>query len=537
MGSRGLPESPASTAIPGACDGGSPELLCTRGLSKRFGPVQALEGVAFSLRAGEIRALMGENGAGKSTLIKCMTGVYAPDAGDVLYGGRAARVSSPREAEALGVSTVYQEINLIPHMTVAENICLGREPRRRWLGGCIRWGRVRVQARAALARLGVEVDPSRELASCSIAVQQLVAIARALDVHARVLILDEPTSSLDRGEVARLFGVMRLLKSQGLGIVFVTHFLDQVYAVADSVTVLRDGRLVGTHPIGEAPRRTLVGMMVGREFEEILASTTASGNNPNDGDGGATAVVEAAGLKRRGMIESVTLRVNPGETVGLAGLLGSGRTETAKLLFGAVRKDSGVLRIGGREVRLRSPRSAIALGVALTPEDRRSEGIVPHLSVRENIELAVRARRGLRASLSGDEGRRLAEGYVAALRIKTPSIETPVGQLSGGNQQKVLLARWLATEPRLLMLDEPTRGIDVAAKAEILRSIDELRSRGMSILFISSELDEVVRVCTRVVVLRDRRSVGELAGEDLTEARILGTIADRPEGPPGQPDA
>ncbi|MBK7405375.1 MAG: sugar ABC transporter ATP-binding protein [Phycisphaerales bacterium] len=534
MESQAAPEPQSSSAAPRGA-GVAPVLLAASGVSKRFGPVRALDRVDFGLRAGEIRALMGENGAGKSTLIKCMTGVYAPDAGEVRYQGRAASVGSPREAEALGVSTVYQEVNLIPHMTVAENICLGREPRRRWLGGCIRWRRVREKADAALGRLGVDVDPGREVASCSIAVQQLVAIARALDVNARVLILDEPTSSLDRDEVARLFGVMRHLRSQGLGIVFVTHFLEQVYAVSDSVTVLRDGTLVGTLPIAEVPRRRLVGMMVGREVEDHRPSADA--NAP--GGPPRAEILRAEGLAKRGMLESVSLRVEAGETVGLAGLLGSGRTETARLLFGAARCDGGRLRIAGRDVRLRSPRAAIAHGIALTPENRRTEGVVPHLSVRENIALAVQARRGLRATLSGEESRRLAERYVAMLRIKTSSIETPVGQLSGGNQQKVLLARWLATEPRLLMLDEPTRGIDVAAKSEILRTIDELRQRGMSILFISSELEEVVRVCSRVVVLRDRRSIAELEGGELSEAAILNAIAEHQpaNGRPGGGDA
>lgn len=503
-------ETPAESAAP------SPALLEARGVSRRFGPVHALQQVDFTLRAAEIHALMGENGAGKSTLIKCLTGVHRPDAGEIRLQTRTIAPTSPRHAEALGIATVFQEINLIPHLSIAENICLGREPTQ---FGRIRWPAVRQRARAALARLGLAIDVRRELDSCSIAIQQLVAIARALDIDAKILILDEPTSSLDRSEVANLFDVMRRLRDQGLGILFVTHFLDQVYAVADRITVLRDGRFVAEHATCDLPRSTLVGLMVGRELD--LTSAAAPADNALEPT--SAPLLEAKALSRHGCVEHADLSIHVGQTVSLAGLLGSGRTETARLLFGADRFDKGQLLVDGQPVRFRAPRHAIARRIALTPENRKDHGIIPALSVRENIELALRARG--RPRLSHTQSRQLAERYIKALNIKTPGPETPVSSLSGGNQQKVLLARWLATQPRLLILDEPTRGIDVAAKAEIIREIDHLRRAGMAILFISSELEEVVRVSQRVVVLRDRRTVAQLAGAQITEQAVLAAIA------------
>lgn len=502
-------------------------MLALRGLSKRFGAVRALEGMDFTLRGGEVHAVMGENGAGKSTLIKCLTGVHRPDAGEMMLSGRRLAPGSPRQAEGEGIATVYQEVNLIPHMSVAENICLGREPVRRGWARCIRWGEVRRRARAAIDRLGLTLDVSRELGVCSIAVQQLVAIARALDLDARVLILDEPTSSLDRGEVARLFDILHRLRDGGMGIVFITHFLDQVYAVADRITVLRDGRLVGVHRAADLSRERLVGEMVGRAFEAWSAAGGSGEAREATAAPRGETVVRARGLGRRGALEHADVDVAAGEAVGLAGLLGSGRTETARLLFGADRADRGELWFGGVAVRFRSPRQAIGQGVGLSPESRQAEGVIPSLSVQENIELALQAKHGLRRKLGAADRRELALGFIRSLGIKAPGPDAPVGQLSGGNQQKVLLARWLATEPRLLILDEPTRGIDVAAKAEIMRAIDDLRARGMAILFISSELDEVVRLCGRVVVLRDRRSIAELSGETLTERAVLASIAGR----------
>lgn len=496
-------------------------VLQVQGLSKSFPGVRALDGVDFSVRAGEIHALMGENGAGKSTLIKVLTGVYPRDAGVSLLAGVPIHPRSPREAEACGISTVYQEVNLIPHLSVAENICLGREPTR---FGAIRWGAIRRRARAALARLDLELDVDRQLSACSIAIQQMVALARALDVSAKLLILDEPTSSLDEKECAELFKVMRKLRGEGLGIVFVTHFMDQVYAVSDRITVLRNGQLVGAYATADLPRLQLVARMIGKDVADVEAmeqSAAAAGAPAPDG----APFLQASGLGRRGAVHPFDLSVRPGEVVGLAGLLGSGRTETARLLFGADRADAGTLSVGGERVALGAPAAAIRRRIAFTSEDRKREGIIPNLSVRENIVLALQASRGPWRRLPRAEQDRLADKFIQALRIKTPGPEQLIRNLSGGNQQKVLLARWLATEPKLFILDEPTRGIDVGAKAEIEKLIASLRADGLAVVFISSELEEVVRTSGRVVVLRDRRHLGELAGAEVSEHAIMARIA------------
>ncbi|MFN3682817.1 MAG: sugar ABC transporter ATP-binding protein [Fimbriimonadaceae bacterium] len=493
-----------------------PELLRMRGIRKEFPGVLALDGVDFTLRAGEIHALMGENGAGKSTLIKVLTGVHAPDSGTIELDGRPIRPRSAHDAVALGISTVYQEVNLVPYLSVAENFVLGREPRRL---GRIDWREANRRAAEALARLEVRVDPASSLGSHSLAVQQMVAIARALDQNARILVLDEPTSSLDAREVERLFEVMRRLRAEGLGILFVSHFLDQVFAVSDRFTVLRNGRLVGELPARGTTRLQLVSLMLGREVDEETLAKRPEPAAP------APPMVEARALGRRGSVEGLGFSVAPGETVGLAGLLGSGRTESARLLFGADRADRGELRLDGRRVRVRSPRHALRLRFGFCPEDRKSSGIVPNLSVRENIVLALQARRGWLRRLSLRRQREIADRFIRALGIATPDAEKPVGTLSGGNQQKVILARWLASEPRFLILDEPTRGIDVGSKAEIERLMADLRKEGLAILFVSSELEEVVRNCHRVCVLRDRRQVGLLEGDRVDAGAILRTIA------------
>ena len=502
-------------------------LLEMRGISKGFPGVQALEGVDFTVRRGEIHALMGENGAGKSTLIKVLTGVYRRDRGEARLGGAAIDSHSPMDAERLGISTVYQEVNLIPHLSVAENICLGRQSTR---FGMIRWRAIRRRAEAAIRRLGSAIDVSKELASYSIAIQQMTAIARALDVDARLLILDEPTSSLDENEVEELFTVMRRLRDQGLGIIFITHFIDQVYSVSDRITVLRNGRLVGEYRTEELPRIELIARMIGKDAEEVAALDRAERAPAPAPSGEALVAVE--GLGRRGAIAPLDMTIRKGEVVGLAGLLGSGRTETAKLLFGIDRPDSGRIRLEGKVVAIHSPRQAIRHGFAFTPEDRRAAGIIPHLSVRENIVLALQASRGAWRTLRRRKQRELAQRFIEALDIKTPGPEQALENISGGNQQKVLLARWLATEPRLLILDEPTRGIDVGAKAEVERLIASLRAQGMAILFISSELEEVVRDSQRVVVLRDRRRIGELLGDEITEQAIMRMIAGHEEDAP-----
>jgi simple sugar transport system ATP-binding protein len=480
-------------------------LLVARGIHKRFPGVHSLAGVDFEVRAGEVHALMGQNGAGKSTLIKVLTGVYPRDGGSITFEGRDFTPSSPADAQRRGISTIYQEVNLIPTLTVAENLFLGRAPRR-WYG--IDWRAVRRQAREVLAAFDLQIDVDQPLGSMSTAVQQLVSIARAVDTDARLIIMDEPTSSLDAHESEVLFGIIDRLKARGLGIIFVTHFLDQVYRVSDRVTILRNGALVGTYQASSLSRLDLVTHMLGRTPEEPGPGTPPA-------EKGAP-VLDARGLSRRGL-EPFDLSMRAGEVVGFAGLLGSGRTEAARLIFGADAAKTGTVN----GVTLRSPRHAIALGMGLCPEDRKIEGIVPDLSIRENIALVIQRRLGVIVSRA--EQGRIAREYVEKLGIKTPSIEQPVRLLSGGNQQKVILARWLAYRPRLLILDEPTRGIDVGAKVEIERVINELASQGLSVLFISAALEEVARLSHRVAVFRDRKMVGEDTGLALPD--IMKVIA------------
>jgi simple sugar transport system ATP-binding protein len=493
------------------------ELLQARGMRKEFTGVVALDDVDFSLRAGEIHALMGENGAGKSTLIKVLTGVYQPDSGSVTLDGSAVRITSPQDAVAHGISTVYQEINLAPNLSVAENICLGREPSG--FGG-IRWREIRRRAEAALSRLGVKLDVTKPLGSYSVALQQLAAIARALDVSCKVLILDEPTSSLDKHEVEQLFTVMKRLRSEGLGIVFVTHFLEQVYAVSDRITVLRNGKLVGTHDTASFDKLSLVSAMIGRDASEL--TSVASTRSP---EAAAEVIVSANSIGRKNSVEGVTCQIGRGEVVGLAGLLGSGRTETIRMLFGIDTPSSGTLEIDGRKARHLSTASTIKAGFGLCPEDRKAEGILPDLSVRENLMLVVQSRRGWWRRVSRMEQNATVDSFIKQLRIATSDAEKPIQFLSGGNQQKVLLARWLAANPRLLLLDEPTRGIDVGAKFEISNLVEQLREKGMAFVFVSSELEEFVRSSTKVVVLRDRKMVGELKGGEITEERVMSAIA------------
>lgn len=495
-------------------------LLEAEGLVVRFGAVRALDGVSLTVRAGEVQALLGENGAGKSTLIKCLSGVVRPTGGRMVVCGRRIEPRSPHEAERLGIATVFQEVGLIPRLSVAENICLGREPGRRWLRGLVDWRAVRSRARAAMERLGLGgLDVDRELGACSIAVQQMVAIARALDVRARVLILDEPTSSLDRDECARLLGVIGQLRTQGMGIVFISHFLDQVEAIADRVTVLRDGKLVGSFEAAGLTRAKLVSLMVGREFEMPTGKAETAGAR------GAGSLLSLRAFGRSGMIEGVDADVGAGEAVGLAGLLGSGRSETARLVFGAETATRGTMTFRGEAARFTTPRQAIARGMGMLPENRKDQGVFPSLSVVENLVVSLRAKDGAFSRLAFGAQVALAEEFVRRLGIKTPGVHAKISELSGGNQQKVLLARWFATRPVLLILDEPTRGIDVAAKADVLRAVDRLRGEGTAVLFISSELEEVTRVCGRVVVLRDRRSVAHLEGSDITEASVLAAVA------------
>ncbi len=487
------------------------------GVSKVFPGVQALDNVDFHLNGGEVHALLGENGAGKSTLIKIMTGAAQRDSGKILFDGAPVEIATPAEARALGISTVYQEVNLIPTMSVTKNLTLERQPRRY---GLISWRQASARARERLKRLRLDIDVERPLASYSIAVQQLVAIARALEDDTRVLVLDEPTASLDAREVDLLFGILRDLKTRGIAIVFITHFIDQVYQIADRISVLRNGRLVGTATTAELPRLDLISLMLGRALEQTERRRATGAPAPM-----GEPILAVEGLGRRRYMGNFDLQLRAGEVVGLAGLLGSGRTETCKLVFGAMRHDAGQVRFEGAPIAIRSPRQAVRLGIGFCPEDRKAEGIIPELSIRENIVLALQAKRGWLRRLPHDEQERLAREMVETLGIATPDVDKPVGQLSGGNQQKVILARWLASNSRILILDEPTRGIDVGAHAEIIALIRGLCREGMALLVASSELDEIVAVSDRVAVLRDRHKVGEIAGDAVTRENIIHTIA------------
>ncbi len=483
--------------------------------AKTYPGVRALDDVDFHVAAGEVHALLGENGAGKSTLIKIMTGAATADAGELRLDGRPMRFASPADARAAGVGAVYQEVNLVPTLTVTENLALGRLPRR---FGLVDWRAARVQARLRLRKLGVEIDVERPLGVYSIAIQQLVAIARALDEDTSVLVLDEPTASLDAAETARLLDIVRELKGQGLAIVFISHFLDQVYAIADRLTVLRNGRRVGVGTPQEIPPAKLVPLMLGRELEAVERARAAGQTHTGE------PILVAQGLGKTRVMAPFDLTLHPGEAVGLSGLLGAGRTESAKLIFGALRADSGSLKIAGEKINP-SPRASLARGIAFCPEDRKAEGIFAELSIRENIAIALQSKRGWLKALSRAEQDRLASEMIEALGIATPDAEKPVGQLSGGNQQKAVLARALVSDPRVLILDEPTRGIDVGAHAEIVALIRRLAGQGLAVLVASSELEELIAVSDRVAVLRDRAFVGELSGADINQQTIMRTIA------------
>lgn len=498
-----------------------------RGISVEFPGVKALQEVDFRLFPGEVHALMGENGAGKSTLIKALTGVHRIAAGEIRYAGEVVSFGGPADAQAAGISTVYQEVNLCANLTVAENILLGREPRK---FGRIDGKAMRARAAELLARIGLHIDPGSVLESHPIAVQQLVAIARAVAVDARVLVLDEPTSSLDVDEVAELFRIIRVLRDEGVAVLFVTHFLDQVYEISDRMTVLRNGRLVGEHMTASFDRLDLVSAMLGREVG-LLEEIEHRSGNPGE------PLLVAEGLGRRGAVAPFDLTIRAGEVVGLAGLLGSGRTEVARLLYGADKADSGRVLVDGKPLRLTGPRAAIAAGIAFSSEDRKAEGVVADLSVRDNLILAMQAARGWARPVPRKQADELVAKYIEVLDIRPADPDKLVGNLSGGNQQKVLLARWLVTKPRLLILDEPTRGIDVGAKAQIQKLVADLAAEGMAVLFISAELEEVVRISDRVVVMRDRQKVAELSaaetggtvGVDDVMALIAGGTDQRPE--------
>ncbi|BBF42436.1 putative sugar ABC transport system, ATP-binding protein YtfR [Lachnospiraceae bacterium KM106-2] len=493
-------------------------ILDMKKINMTFPGVKALTQVDFKLRKSEIHALMGENGAGKSTLIKVLTGVYEMDSGEIFMDGKSIINHSPGEAQANGISTVYQEVNLCPNLTVAENLFIGREPRK--ATGLIDWKSMNQKAIKLLKNLDIEVSPTVSLEECSIAIQQMIAIARAVDMKCKVLILDEPTSSLDEDEVAKLFTLMRKLKKEGVGIIFVTHFLEQVYEVCDRITVLRNGELVGEYEIEKLPRVQLVAKMMGKDFDD-LADIKGDRTSEREAD----PVIEATGIGHTGTIKPFDITFHKGEVVGLSGLLGSGRSELVRAIYGADKADSGKLKVNGKETKINTPLDAMMEGMAYLPEDRKRDGIIADLSVRENIIIALQAKKGMFHLMSRKEMEEAADKFIDLLQIKTASRETPIKSLSGGNQQKVIIGRWLLTNPDYLILDEPTRGIDIGTKTEIQKLVLQLADQGKSITFISSEIEEMLRTCSRIAVLCDGKKVGELEGDDLSQEKIMETIA------------
>ncbi len=495
-------------------------VLKMRNIHKIFPGVRALQGVDFTLRKGEIHALMGENGAGKSTLIKVLTGVYGKEEGEIFLDGidGAVTIHSPQDAQNLGISTVYQEITLCPNLSVAENMFIGRTK-----GPIQNWKKMNEDTDVLLKSLDIPAKPTQQLESCSIAVQQMIAIARAVDMECKVLILDEPTSSLDEQEVAKLFKLMRDLRARGVGIIFVTHFLDQVYEVCDRITVMRDGKLVGEYPIKDLPRVQLVSKMLGKELDDL--SDIKGEQKTYEKEKDSVPVFEAENLVSDSGIRPFDFHINKGEVNGFTGLLGSGRSESVRAIFGADRVTGGTVKMKGKPVKINKPLDAMKNGIAYLPEDRKVDGIIGDLSVRDNIILAKQVLKGFFKPFSKAEANKIADEYIKLLSIKTASKDTPIKSLSGGNQQKVILARWLFTHPEYLILDEPTRGIDVGTKVDIQKLVLKLASEGMSVTFISSELDEMLRTCSRLIVMRDLKMVGELSGDDLNQTKVMSTIA------------
>ncbi len=485
-------------------------------ISKSFPGVKALDGVDFKLRKGEIHALMGENGAGKSTLIKVITGVYEKDAGIITLQGEPIHFKAPEEAQNKGIGTVYQEIMLCPNLTVAENMYIGRR-----CGALVNWKQMNADAVQLLGSLGIPASPTQELSSCSLAVQQMIAIARAVDMDCKILILDEPTSSLDEDEVQKLFALMRELKERGVGIIFITHFLEQVYEISDRITVLRNGKLVGEYETSSLSQFDLIAKMLGNELEDI---TKLKKHEPVATDS-TVPVFECIGLSSAKGVRPFNFSIQKGEVNGFAGLLGSGRSESARAIFAADKVTGGEVKMKGKQVRIKTPLHAIQHGIGYLPEDRKDDGIIADLSVRDNIVLTLQVLKGFFKPFSMKQAQAFAEEYIEKLNIKTPTPNTPIRSLSGGNQQKVILARWLLTHPEYLILDEPTRGIDVGTKVEIQKLVIKLAAEGMSLTFISSEIDEMLRTCSRLIVMKDREIIAELKGSELTENEVMRVIA------------
>ncbi len=494
-------------------------LLTMRNITKTFPGVKALDKAGITLRKGEIHALMGENGAGKSTLIKVLTGVHPFDSGEIRIDGIEGPVvnHSPLDAQKKGIATVYQEVNLCPNLSVAENLFIGREPKTGL--GFIDWRTMNKKAAKIMEDLDIDVDVALPLSNYSLAIQQMIAIARAVDMDCKILILDEPTSSLDDNEVSKLFKLMLHLKEEGVGIIFITHFLEQVYMVCDRITVLRNGQFIGEYSVSEMPRIKLVAAMLGKDFDDLASIKPEFGTTACE-----EIVVEAQGLSHKGTIKPFDFMIRKGEVVGVTGLLGSGRSEMVRCIYGADRAQTGTLKFKGKLLKAKAPIDSIKAGMGFLPDDRKAEGLIGDLSVRENIILAIQARQGINKTLSLAKQNELADQYIEMLNIKTASRETPVSQLSGGNQQKVILARWLCTHPDFLILDEPTRGIDIGTKTQFQKLMLKFAAEGMSVVFISSELEEMLRTCSRMCVMRDGEKVGEIEGE-MTQESVMSAIA------------
>jgi ribose transport system ATP-binding protein len=490
------------------------------GITKAFPGVVALQGASLRVDPGQVHALVGQNGAGKSTLIKILTGAYRRDSGTVLFDGRQVDFHSPQQAQANGVSTIYQEVNLVPFRSISENIFMGREPRR-W--GLIDWRRMNREASAILERFGIHLDVTQPLTSLNVAIQQMVAVARAVSFQSKLVVMDEPTSSLDEREVATLFDVIRQLKSEGVSVVFVSHRLDELYAVCDRVTIMRDGKTIDDRAISSISKLELVSAMLGKELGEVRRSgITGFTEAAHHAEG---ELMSAHGLRRDRVLQGADVSVRRGEIVGLAGLLGSGRTEVARAIFGADPIESGTVDMNGAPVKFRSPADAIRSGIGFCTEDRKTEGIIPYMSVRENLTLALLPALARRGMIDRAKQQQIVDEFIKRLGIKTSGPEQKIRELSGGNQQKVLLARWLCLNPRLLILDEPTRGIDVGAKGEIQSLINELADEGLGVLMISSELEELTEGCDRVVVLRDGRTVAELPHAGINQDALMTAMA------------
>jgi len=482
-----------------------------RRITKTYPGVRALESVDLDVRAGEVHALVGENGAGKSTLMKILAGAQPRDAGEILINGKAVVIDTPQKAMDLGVSTIYQEFNLVPYLNAAENIYLGREPRAR-IPGFVDFRVMYREAQEVVDRLGVRLNVRTPVNRLSVAQQQMVEIAKATSRRSSIIVMDEPSATLTEHELASLFTLIRQLKSEGVAIVYISHRLEEVFEIADRVTVLRDGHRIATNAISELTREDIIRLMVGRELTQMIPKVPAPLGE---------VVLEVRGLQRRDVLHDIDLTIRRGEVVGIAGLVGAGRTELARALFGADPIDAGEVILDGKSVRIKSPQEAIRLGVGLVTEDRKAQGLVLGMVVRENVTLAnLGALTRLNFIMAGRE-RAVARKYVDDLSIRTPSIEQTVQNLSGGNQQKVVLAKWLFTDSKLLIFDEPTRGIDVGAKTEIYQLMNDLAARGVGILMISSELPEVLGMSDRIIVMHEGRIVGDLRASEATQEGIM----------------